>query len=89
MNLSVILATNTQMCRGCCPGVTSFKTGRVSLHAIYRTHHQFDSLLGSPVVISVMAMFMYASVLMIKKNGLVFIQPLAFRLPLLLLADRV
>jgi hypothetical protein len=73
MNLSVFLATNTQMCRGRCPRATSFKAGRVSLHAINRTHRQFDSLLGSPVVISILAMFMYASVLMIMKHSFVLL----------------
>jgi hypothetical protein len=71
---------DTQMCRGRCPRVTSFKTGRVSLHAICRRHRKFGSLLGSLMVISVLVMFMYASVLVVKEHSLSFILPLAFRL---------
>lgn len=89
MNLSEILAVDTQVCTStrhhsrASSSSISVKTGRVFHDAICRIYGQGCCLSGSPVVILGWAMLMDALMLMVTRHDLFPNHPLVFRLSLL------
>jgi hypothetical protein len=84
MNLSVRVATNTQVIRSRHPSViftnASFKMGRTSRDAICRMCSVVRSLLGSHLVMSRLAIITNDLVSMVTRHDVSPIHPLEFRL---------